>query len=196
MKSLNRIIKTPNKKSSDLLEKLETIEQFHRGITKEEKKRVKKKADQPNHYEINYFQSLEERFSQYHFVFENNIKTTHLRTFGNYFEIFGTYAETLLAPFFRGGLEKNLRVEIKTELINQKLQFAMLIKNIKHGKEDSVLKDIRRSEKTTSHLLTPFRGRVGHFLKKSPNRQVKAVLVKMELTPLRQHIPNHTIINQ
>lgn len=194
MKSLNRIIKKSTNQSSDLLEKLETIEQFHKGITKEQKK--SKKQKQEPLYEVNYFENLMKRFSQYHFVIENNIKTTQVRTFGNYFDIFSTYAENLIAPFLRGGVEKNIRIEIKAEFINQKLQYSMLIKNIKHSKEDSALRNLRQTEKATSHLLTPFRGRVGHFLKKSPNRQVKAVLVKMELTPLRQHIPNLNFINQ
>lgn len=195
-------IKTPFKKQrakssqSELLQKLNHIEKFHQQLAKEQpKKQATSKLKEGLYSELNYFEDLKTRFSGFHFIVENTIKTSQLRTFGNYFEIFSTYIETLLTPLKRNGLEKSLRVEIKTEFIRNKLQFSVLINNIRFSREDIVSRDLKRTESSTGHLLTPFQGHISHFIKKSPTRQVKAVLVKMEMTPLRQHIPQLKIQN-
>ena len=67
------------------------------------------------------------RYSQYHFLIENNIKIDQLRTFSNYFDIFSTYADGIINHLARAGIEKRIKIEIKTEFTNQKLQLSILI---------------------------------------------------------------------
>lgn len=191
MISKKNLFKIANKKtqSSELLDKLELVERYHTGIVEESAK--KKSSDDPvqTYNQQQYFEPLMNRFAGFHFLIENQIKTNQIRTFSNYYEIFVTYIEALLIPFKRSGLERHLRVEIKCEFVRQKLFFSLLISNLKFSREDIVSRDLKRTLGATGHLLTPFKGKVSHFMKKSPDRRVKAVLVKMELTPLRQHIP-------
>lgn len=197
MKNLKNPFRKTNKNIQDheLLEKLKTIEKFHSELISKEKIEEIEQKEVLAYAENEHFKPIIERFANFHFIVENQVKTTQLRTFSNYFEIFSTYIEALLTPFKRGGLEKHIKVEIKSEFVNQRLKFSLLISNLKFSREDLVNRDLKRTIDATGHLLTPFRGKIKHYMKKSPNRQVKAILIQMELTPLRQHIPNFKIQN-
>lgn len=196
MKSLKRPSRKGNQNNLELLEKLEKIEAFHQSQQQPSKKRKQATADTQEQYKNQYFVELEKLFSGFHFIFENNIQTSRTHTFSNYFEIFKIYAENILTPFQKSCLDKNLKIEIKSEYKDQKLFFSMLVNDIRFTNEGKAKINMNRTEKATNHLLTPFRGKTQYFIKKNPNRQVKAILVKMELSPLRQHIPSQYFIQQ
>lgn len=174
----------------DLLAKLEAVEKFSSQYGEVKEKKKNRRSNKNFYSDLSYFKPLETRFPNFSIQVQNDIKTSSIRTYGSYFEIFLTYTTTLLNLVQRGSLEKSARIQILCEQKGRELVFSIHISELKFAREDLINLYLKKSNKETSHLLTPFNGKVKSFVKRQRSRRVSEILVQFRLTPLRQHLSN------
>lgn len=181
-------LSTTDEEQIDLLAKLEAVEKFSSQYGEVKERKKKRKSNKNFYSDLSYFKPLETTFPNFSIQVQNNIKTSSIRTYGSYFEIFLTYTTTLLNLVQRGSLEKSARCQILCEQKGRELVFSIHISELKFSRADLVHLYLKKSNNETSHLLTPFNGKVKSFVKKQKSRRVSEILVQFRLTPLRQHL--------